>query len=280
MDIRKCAFTGHRPQSLPFGFNEADERCIALKQKLRNEIINQIENTERFDLDENVLNTINISEGLSEEQAQELLKWTVNNTRDNLNISKNKLEISDDVYENYSLSGFCGFSQFSSLYPLKQMGLEVTVNNVGEIKGGRHAYGTVIIPIKENDQVVNKRFLIDCTYRQFFTIPFNSFSRYINSAPDIGFFIKENRGQTEFAKKLLKDGFIEATSENLEKYLKPFFMRSYQFEYLELVESEFNEIDLFDTIQNKQEEFDYEESEFDNLGCNLRFPYNQNSMTL
>ena len=44
MNIRKCAFTGHRPQSLPFGLNEADERCIALKQKLRNEIINQIEN--------------------------------------------------------------------------------------------------------------------------------------------------------------------------------------------------------------------------------------------
>ncbi len=44
MKIKKCAFTGHRPQSLPFGFNEEDERCIALKQKLRNEIINQIEN--------------------------------------------------------------------------------------------------------------------------------------------------------------------------------------------------------------------------------------------
>ena len=44
MSIKKCAFTGHRPQSLPFGFNEADERCIALKQKLREEIINQIEN--------------------------------------------------------------------------------------------------------------------------------------------------------------------------------------------------------------------------------------------
>ena len=28
---KKCAFTGHRPQSLPFGFDESDERCIALK---------------------------------------------------------------------------------------------------------------------------------------------------------------------------------------------------------------------------------------------------------
>ena len=43
MRTKKCAFTGHRPQSLPFGFNEADERCIALKQKLRDEIIRQIE---------------------------------------------------------------------------------------------------------------------------------------------------------------------------------------------------------------------------------------------
>lgn len=44
MNIKKCAFTGHRPQSLPFGFNETDERCFALKQVLRNEIINLIEN--------------------------------------------------------------------------------------------------------------------------------------------------------------------------------------------------------------------------------------------
>lgn len=43
MNTKKCAFTGHRPQSLPFGFNESDERCVALKQKLRNEIIRQIE---------------------------------------------------------------------------------------------------------------------------------------------------------------------------------------------------------------------------------------------
>lgn len=40
--MKKCAFTGHRPQSLPFGFNEADERCIALKQTLRAEIIKLI----------------------------------------------------------------------------------------------------------------------------------------------------------------------------------------------------------------------------------------------
>ena len=27
MKEKTCAFTGHRPQKLPFGFNEADELC-------------------------------------------------------------------------------------------------------------------------------------------------------------------------------------------------------------------------------------------------------------
>ena len=29
-----CAFTGHRPQNLPWGENESDERCLALKELL------------------------------------------------------------------------------------------------------------------------------------------------------------------------------------------------------------------------------------------------------
>ena len=40
--MKTCAFTGHRPQNLPFGFNE--ERCIDLKKTLREQIINLIEN--------------------------------------------------------------------------------------------------------------------------------------------------------------------------------------------------------------------------------------------
>lgn len=42
--MKTCAFTGHRPQHLPFGFNEEDERCIDLKKTLREQIINLIEN--------------------------------------------------------------------------------------------------------------------------------------------------------------------------------------------------------------------------------------------
>ncbi len=42
-DGRTCAFTGHRPQNLPFRFNESDKRCIALKKQLRKLIVQLIE---------------------------------------------------------------------------------------------------------------------------------------------------------------------------------------------------------------------------------------------
>lgn len=38
-----CCFTGHRPQKLPFGFNEQDERCIKLKEALKEKIVRMIE---------------------------------------------------------------------------------------------------------------------------------------------------------------------------------------------------------------------------------------------
>ena len=43
MKKKTCCFTGHRPQSLPFGFNENDARCDALKKALREQIIYLIE---------------------------------------------------------------------------------------------------------------------------------------------------------------------------------------------------------------------------------------------
>ena len=33
-----CAFTGHRPEKLPWGDNEQDERCLALKERLKDAI--------------------------------------------------------------------------------------------------------------------------------------------------------------------------------------------------------------------------------------------------
>ena len=40
--MKSCAFTGHRPQNLPFGFREDDERCAALKEILKKQIVSLI----------------------------------------------------------------------------------------------------------------------------------------------------------------------------------------------------------------------------------------------
>ncbi len=43
---KACAFTGHRPQSLPFGFDESDKRCTALKSAMQDQIAALIEDKE------------------------------------------------------------------------------------------------------------------------------------------------------------------------------------------------------------------------------------------
>ncbi len=40
--MKTCMFTGHRPQSLPFRFNENDPRCYELKKHLRDLIHSKI----------------------------------------------------------------------------------------------------------------------------------------------------------------------------------------------------------------------------------------------
>ena len=38
MELKSCAFTGHRPKKFLWGNNEADARCVALKRTLAGEI--------------------------------------------------------------------------------------------------------------------------------------------------------------------------------------------------------------------------------------------------
>ena len=46
--MKTCAFTGHRPQNLPWQFNEADTNCLKLKQILNQQISQLAENGFRF----------------------------------------------------------------------------------------------------------------------------------------------------------------------------------------------------------------------------------------
>lgn len=43
MSKHVCCFTGHRPNKLPWGYNESDSRCISMKEKLYREIEKSIQ---------------------------------------------------------------------------------------------------------------------------------------------------------------------------------------------------------------------------------------------
>lgn len=228
---------------------------------------------ERFEINEQLLEDINIAEGLTMDQAIELLKWVSNNTRDNLvESTKGIFGELKDVYGNDSLAGCCGFAQFSTLFPLQKMGLKITINNTSKISLGDHAFGTVIIPIKTENIIVYKRFLIDCSYRQFFSIPENVVARYLDNTPNAGFFVNKQTDEIAFARELLRNGFIEADLENLKKYLKPFFSTSIAREETSKIDEEFNNLDILDIIENKQVRFFISEEKFSKGGGNLDLP--------
>ncbi len=230
----------------------------------------------RFDVDDSLLNDMDIEHGLTEEQAQELLKTIVNNTRDNLN--KSSSNPNNDVYENDSLGGACGFSQFSTLYPLQQLGLHITVNNMRALSDCSHDYGTVVIPINKDGKKFYKRYLIDCTYRQFFMLTYNLLSRYIKSHPEPGFFVVLDSEEISFATELLKNGFMEATPRNLKLYFKPFYSVNYKIEDTHRIDKDFSKVDIIDILENKQTDFDYTEEEF--LKWGLKVSVNNNSISL
>lgn len=37
-EYKRCAFTGYRPQKMPFGFNESDPRCVDFKRRVKETI--------------------------------------------------------------------------------------------------------------------------------------------------------------------------------------------------------------------------------------------------
>src|ERR1035437_8809323 len=44
MEQKFCCFTGHRPQKLPWGYDEEDPKCVRLKKQLRDEISLKVQN--------------------------------------------------------------------------------------------------------------------------------------------------------------------------------------------------------------------------------------------
>lgn len=216
-----------------------------------------------FELDEQILKEVSRpKEVYSIEEAETLIKWTVNNTRNNLFLSDN-----DD-----DLTGCCGMSQFSSLYPLEKLGLKITINNASSFGGCSHSFGTVTIPVDINGEVILKQYLIDCTYSQFYILYNCVEGMYRDKdgrVPDAGYYIKNDIKKKQFVSKLIADGYCEFNLENMRKYAFGLCMNITPKEKYEEAVVNFQKIDFINIINNVVQKFDYDEEEFLEWGLNL-----------
>lgn len=162
----------------------------------------------------------NILDGILIDDANVLLTWLVNRTWKNLS------SFGIDIYRN-SLNGFCEIAQLSTLYTLEQLGLKVTKNTAEDSFDYlfHHAFGTVSIPINDCGIVTNELFLIDPTYKQFFTAVRCNHGRYYAKeentgmivAPDPGYFMKTKK-EKEISSSIIKNGYILLTKEVAKVY--------------------------------------------------------------
>ena len=218
----------------------------------------------RYEINEDTLMTAaQVKPYYTPAEANALIYWTINNTRDNL---KKNMDTND-------LTGACGFSQFSSLYPLQKLGLKVTINNIGNVdnKLGRHAFGTVTIPTLVGNVVENRQYLIDCTYSQFFHLDRCVPNMYNPNGrkPDAGYFIKGYKDEEYFVSNMITYGFCEATEKNLKKYFYGMYLSGFEKGNVEEAKLTFNNINISNIVNNVQESFDYSEEEFKEWGYNL-----------
>ena len=169
-----------------------------------------------IEFDQDTLNNLSIPRKMyTKRETFELLEWTVNNTRSNLEKST-RIKI-----ENLNPRGLCGLSQISTLMPLEELGLKVTYNNVGQFGSNhRHSFGTVTIPIIQDDQSVKDvTYLLDATYAQFFTLDYNVPNC---DEPEAGYYMIQSEDTKKFAEELLQSGYVECTEDNLLKYVYGF----------------------------------------------------------
>ena len=162
----------------------------------------------------------NQNKSLTIKEANSLLTWVVNRTWKNLS------HLGIDITCN-SLNGFCEIAQVCSLYILESLGLKVTKNNAESSFDYKfhHVFGTVTIPIDNNGTITNQIFLIDPTYKQFFTTVRCNHGRYYAKeentglivAPDPGYFMKTEK-EIEISKSIIENGYILLTEEVAKIY--------------------------------------------------------------
>lgn len=203
-----------------------------------------------------------IQDGITRKEALLLLNYTVDHVRNCFSL------LGIDLKTN-SLNGFCELGQALSIMPFENIGLKVTKNKAEKAFGYsfHHAFGTVWFPILEDNQVMNVGYLVDTTYRQFFSSVRCNEGRYYTKEentglianPDPGYFIQDE----EFAKTLMRDGYILLDQNSACKYGEGFYLSSLGLKDRNGVDKK--KIDYYGSILNSGTDYSVRYSELEGL---------------
>ncbi len=220
------------------------------------------EEPKRFVIDESrldeAIDSFQKGNDLTDEEIEILLQASVMNVRRGLET------LGIDI-KNNSLNGFCELGQALSLMPLENIGLEVTKNSASESFDYpfNHAFGTVTFPYDGT----TKTYLIDTTYRQFFTTNRCNEGRYyqeeentgLKVAPDPGYFVEDE----EFARSLMRNGYIELTEETATKYGEAFKRASIPLKDIDKIND--SNINYYQKMLNDREDYKISAGELEGL---------------
>ena len=219
-----------------------------------------------------------LSDRLNEEEVEIILESVIQNARVALANQEDTIE----EFFKASLDGCCGFSQALTALPLLDLGVKVTVNNTSTFPDctQKHAFITAFFPVMEQEKIVEKQYLLDATYRQFFTTQqcnegalYDGSERFKNNTCiDAGYYVVQSEEGKQFSKELLQKGYVELTDINARIYGYGFSCTSILLSTSKEEEkrikghkaSEYKE-----AILTQQEELDYDKEELIEDGINM-----------
>lgn len=160
----------------------------------------------------------------SEEKCHEALRAIVHDARMELSEQSN---LKLDTLEGRCPSGSIAVTKACKKYGVrdKDYGLDM---NLGP--GLFHCFNIVTFNVNGEE----KKYLVDCTYRQFFTYQHSFIERIglpYNSGSSIGTFMMMDEGRKKIAESILQNGYIEFTDEVCEAYLGGFIFSGRNGEY-------------------------------------------------
>lgn len=222
-------------------------------------------NVKRYKIDKEkiieIVKKLQNNKHVTEREAISLLEFAVENAR------KGFEKIGLDL-NNSSLDGFAELGQILSIRMFEDIGLKVTKNKAVTCFNSYfyNVFGTVTIPIKEDGKVEEKVFLIDTTYKQYFSsVDCNEGKKYILNSkypviPHIspGYYVKDKN----MAKHLINNGYIELNENIAKEYGKAFVLASSNPE-------KFNDIDYFSTIVNDKNDYAMRLEDIDELNISF-----------